>query len=104
MSAMGSSRTVGSLAFAALAAVGHHTLGLVIGAMVLVLAVLVPVLAQAISELFWLRALNKPENNLRWILNHAASLSEAERMIRLLRGAQRDILDARIKSGQSPRR
>ncbi|MEV0032222.1 hypothetical protein [Nocardia sp. NPDC050793] len=90
--------------FAAVAAVGHHTPGLVIGAIVLLLTALVPVLTEAISEMFWLRALNKPDRSLRRILNHAASISEAERLMRLLRSSQRDILDARVKIGRGPRR
>ncbi|MGV9818894.1 hypothetical protein [Nocardia xishanensis] len=101
---MASSRTIGSLPFAAMAAAGHHTPGLVIGAIVLVLVALVPVLTEAISELFWLRALNKPERRLRWILNHAASISEAERLMRLFRGAQRDVLDARTRASRRTRR
>ncbi|MGV9612885.1 hypothetical protein [Nocardia xishanensis] len=101
---MASPRTFGALPFAALAAVGHHATGLIIGAIVLVLVALVPVLTEAISELFWLRALNKPERSLRWILNHAASISEAERSMRLLRGARRDVLDARNKAGRRPLR
>ncbi|MEV0298581.1 hypothetical protein [Nocardia sp. NPDC050710] len=70
----------------------------------LILTALVPVLLEAISELFWLRALNKPGRSLYRILKHAASIGEAERLMRLLRYAQRDVLDARVKTRRAPRR
>nr|WP_042194572.1 hypothetical protein [Kibdelosporangium sp. MJ126-NF4]CEL21412.1 hypothetical protein [Kibdelosporangium sp. MJ126-NF4]CTQ96021.1 hypothetical protein [Kibdelosporangium sp. MJ126-NF4] len=93
-------RTVGSLSFGALATLNHHTLGLIVGAVVVVLTALVPVLTKAISEMFWFGAQNKSERSLKRVLGHTTSIAEAERLMRLLRSAQRDVLDARSKAGR----
>ncbi|WP_040734971.1 hypothetical protein [Nocardia tenerifensis] len=101
---MGNLRICGSVPFAGLAAAGGHTAGLVIGASVIVLTALVPVVTQVITELFWLRALNKPERELHWALDHAASVGEAERLMRILRCGHRDVLRARIEASKDSHR
>lgn len=74
---------------------------LLIGAIALVLSMLIPVVPQILNEVFWLRALNRPERNLRRILEHA-SITEAERPMRMLRRARRDVL--RTRERNVPRR
>ncbi|MFC9432602.1 hypothetical protein [Nocardia sp. NPDC057030] len=98
---MANSRIPACASVAALTAVTHHLPTLAIGAITLILTMLIPVAPQILNEMFWLRALNRPERNLRQILVHA-SIPDAEPPMRMLRRARGDVLRARAERPQSP--
>ncbi|MEU0874844.1 hypothetical protein [Nocardia brasiliensis] len=75
---------------------GGHLLQAI--AFALALVALVSFAAQTITELFWLRALHKPGADLRRLLDRNISIDEAERLMRLLCAAHRDVLTARTES------
>jgi hypothetical protein len=60
------------------------------------------VVAMVAGEVFWLLALGQPSRQLRWVLRHSSSAAEAERWMRLLAAARRDVLEARERRCQPP--
>jgi hypothetical protein len=76
----------------AVAATGHHTTGLVIGAAAAVVATLITTLG---PELFWLLALILPTRERRWNARQAGSVDELIRLNRAASAAHANIVAAR---------
>ncbi|MFE9578465.1 hypothetical protein ACFYO1_18890 [Nocardia sp. NPDC006044] len=94
---MANSRISACASVAALTAVSPHLPALFIGSSALIFSILIPVVPQILNEVFWLRALDRPERNMRRLLDHA-STTEAERPMRMLRRARGDVLRARERN------